>query len=227
LWFLGVYTVVTLLTPVTHRLHTATGVLGVVVLASAIALFDLGRFHYGIEPLGLLNSMLVFLFAHQLGYFYRDGTLSRIGRRGQAAILVAALAGLVVVTASGIYPHSMVAVGRDPISNMYPTTACIALLAVFQAAFAMLLRPAVSGWLDGRRVWKVVVAANGIAMTVFVWHMTALLIVIKVINELGLQLLTRPTTAWWIQRPFWLVVPGAVLAGLVAVFSRIERGHAR
>jgi hypothetical protein len=121
----------------------------------------------------------------------------------------------------------MVAVGRDPISNMFPTTACIAVLAVFQAAFAMLIRPAVSRGLERRTVWKTVVAANGIAMTVFVWHMTALLIVIKAINQLGLQMLTRPTMAWWIQRPFWLLAPGIVLAGLIALFSRIELGGAQ
>lgn len=224
LWFLGVYTVVTLLTPITHRLHRDLGALALVLLGALVALADVGRFHYGIDVLGYVNSLLVFLFAHQLGYLYRDGTFARIGWRGQAAIVAAALSGLIVVTASGIYPHSMVAVGRDPISNMYPTTACIAILAVFQAAGAMLVRPHVQGWLERRRVWKVVVAANGIAMTVFVWHMTALLLVIKAINELGLQMLTRPTTAWWIQRPFWLVAPGAVLAGFVAVFSRVERG---
>ena len=224
LWFLGVYIAVTLLTPMTHRLHRDTGPLALVVLGSAIALADVGRFHYGLEALGLGNSLLVFLFAHQLGYFYRDGTFTRIGHRGQAAVLVAAFAALVVVTSSGIYPHSMVAVGRDPISNMYPTTACIAILALFQAATAMLLRPIATQWLGRRRVWKAVVAANGVAMTVFVWHMTALLIVIKTVNEVGLQLLTRPTTAWWIQRPFWLLTPALVLAGFIAVFARVERG---
>jgi len=223
LWFLGVYTIVTLLTPLTHRLHREVGALGLALLGSAIALADFGRFHYGLESLGLLNSLLVFLFAHQLGYFYRDGTLTKIARRGQAAILVAALTMLIVVTGSGIYPHSMVAVGRDPISNMFPTTACIAILAVFQAALAMLIRPVVTRWLERRSVWKTVVAANGVAMTVFVWHMTALLIVIKAINELGLQMLSRPTTAWWIQRPFWLIAPGAVLAGMIALFSRVEQ----
>src|SRR4051812_32407569 len=88
LWFLGVYTIVTLLTPITHRLHQAFGPLALAVLGSVIALADVGRFHYGLEALGLLNSLLVFLFAHQLGYLYRDGTLSRIGRRGQAALMV-------------------------------------------------------------------------------------------------------------------------------------------
>ena len=84
LWFLAVYTIVTLLTPVTHRLHRDLGPLALVVLGAAIALADTGRFHYGIDALGLVNSLLVFLFAHQLGYFYRDGTLTAIGWRGQA-----------------------------------------------------------------------------------------------------------------------------------------------
>jgi fucose 4-O-acetylase-like acetyltransferase len=226
LWFLGVYTIVTLLTPATHRLHRDLGPLALVGMGSAIALADVGRFHYGIDALGLVNSLLVFLFAHQLGYFYKDGTLAKIGRRGQWTMLTGSLAALIVVTSSAIYPHSMVAVGRDPISNMFPTTACIAILAVFQASIAMLLRPAVSCWLERRAVWKVVVAANGIAMTVFVWHMTALLVAIKAMNTFGLDMLTRPTTAWWLQRPVWFVLPGLVLAGFVTAFSGIEQ-HAK
>ena len=39
---------------------------------------------------------------------------------------------------------------------MFPTTACIAILAVFQAAIAMLLRPAISRWLERRSVWKAI-----------------------------------------------------------------------
>jgi fucose 4-O-acetylase-like acetyltransferase len=224
LWFLGVYTIVTLLTPITSRLHRDLGVLALVALGSTVALVDVARFHYGIEPLGLVNSLLVFLFAHQLGYLYRDGTLTGIGRRGQAAMMIAAFTMLVVVTASNIYPHSMVAVGRDPISNMFPTTACIAILAVFQASVAMLIRPTIVRWLERRSVWRAVVAANGVAMTVFAWHMTALLIVIKAVNELGLQMISRPTTAWWIQRPLWVAMPAVVLSGFIAVFARIEQG---
>jgi hypothetical protein len=227
LWFLAVYTGVTLLTPATSRLHRALGPFALVLAGSAIALADLGRFHYGVEPLGLLNSLLVFLFAHQLGYFYRDGTLTNIGRRGQAALLVGAFTLLTVVTAAGIYPHSMVAVAGDPISNMYPTTACIAVLAVFQAAVAMLVRPAATRWLEGRTAWRSVVAVNGVAMTVFIWHMTALLVAIEVLDELGLHTLSRPTTVWWVQRPFWLVVPAMVLAGFVATFSRFEQRGGR
>lgn len=227
LWFLAVYTAVTMLTPATTRLHRELGALALVLLGSAIALADLGRFRYGIEPLGWLNCGLVFLFAHQLGYFYRDGTLLAIGRRGQAAILLGALTTLVLVTAGGVYPHSMVAVGRDRFSNMFPTTACIAVLAVLQAAVAMLLRPAVSRRLEDRSVWRMVVAGNAVAMTIFIWHMTALLVVIAIVNALGLRLLAHPTTAWWLQRPLWVVMPAIVLAGLTALFARVEHGGRR
>jgi hypothetical protein len=227
LWFLGVYTIVTLATPITYELHRRFGPLALVGLGCAIALADVGRLHYGIGWLGLANSMLVFVFAHQLGYLYRDGTLVRIGRRGQAALTLAGGTALVVITAAGVYPHSMVAVRGKSMSNMFPTTACIAVLAVFQVGLAMLLRPVISTRLQRRSTWRAVVAANGIAMTVFVWHMTTLLVVIAAIRVLGFELLDQPTRVWWLTRPFWFIAPGAVLAGLVAVFSRRERSPSR
>ena len=226
LWFLGVYTGVVLLTPVTAALHRSCRALALVGFGSAIALSDLARFHYGIAAFGYANSALVWLFAHQLGYFYRDGTLARIGRQGQAAIALGGFTALVLLTGSGLYPHSMVSVGRDPISNMFPTTACIAALAVFQVGLTMLIRPTVSRWLERRSTWRVVVLANSVAMTVFLWHMTALLIVIAALAAGGLHPLSEPTAAWWLQRPLWLVGPGAVLAGFVALFARIETGSA-
>jgi hypothetical protein len=106
---------------------------------------------------------------------------------------------------------------------MFPTTICIGALAVFQLGLLLLARPALERWLRRRTVWRVVVAANGIAMTVFCWHMTADVAVIRMSGALGIHLLDRLDTAWWAWRPFWLLAPGIVLAGLVAVFSRIER----
>lgn len=224
LWFLAVYTGVVLLTPLTASLHRSGRVLALVGLGSAIALADLARFHYGLEAFVYVNSALVWLFAHQLGYFYRDGTLTRIGRQGQAAIALGGFTALVLLTGSGLYPHSMVSVDRDPISNMFPTTACIAALTVFQVGVTMLIRPTVSRWLERRRTWRVVVLANSVAMTVFLWHMTALLIVIAGVAAVGLHPLSEPTSVWWLQRPLWLAVPGVVLAGFVAVFARVETG---
>ena len=108
---------------------------------------------------------------------------------------------------------------------MYPTTAGIAALALFQLGVIVLLRPMLTSWLQRRRVWKVVVAANTVIMTVFLWHMTALLAALILFETAGLPIYPEPTAAWWAQRPLWLLVPGVLLAVLVALFARAETHH--
>jgi fucose 4-O-acetylase-like acetyltransferase len=221
-WFLLAYLWVVTLVPITARLHAAGGVLTLTVMAAVIALIDVGRFSVGIGWLGLLNSALVWVFVHQLGYFYRDGTLERIGWRGQLSIVLGAVAGLVVLTSLPVYPRSMVATREIDLSHMWPTTAVIGVLALLQAGLAMLVRPGCSSWLGRRRVWKSVIAANAIILTVFVWHMTAKVAAIGLYEALGLELLTEPTAAWWAQRPVWLVGPAVVLAVLMVLFAPFE-----
>jgi surface polysaccharide O-acyltransferase-like enzyme len=223
LWFLGVYAAVVLLVPLTAAAHERARLLPAVALGAAVVLVDLGRFRFDLGEVAIVNGLLVFLFAHQLGYFWRDGTLLRTSRANQAALALAGLVALVVLTNIGVYPRSMVAVRGEAISNMYPTTAAIAALAVFQAGVAMLARPAVERWLQGRRPWSAVVAANAVAMTVFVWHMTAYLLAVGVFTAAGGELLADASATWWATRPVWVVLPGVFLAVLVAVFWRFER----
>jgi hypothetical protein len=222
LWFLGVYAGVVMLAPATIRLHRWGRELVVVGLGAAILLADLGRFRFGLDLLGLLNAGLVWVFCHQLGYFWRDGTLVRGDRRRLWALVVGGLAALVVLTNLGVYPRSMVAVRGEAISNMFPTTACIAALAVLQAGVVLLVRPTAERWLARRQVWKGVVSMNAVAMTLFTWHMTALVAFIALFQVAGGTLGDQPTASWWLTRPLWVVGPGLVLAGFVALFARIE-----
>ncbi len=217
LWFLGTYAGVILLVPVTARLHERFGLAVPAVLASAMLIA--GR--------GYVTTLLVWIFAHQLGYFWRDGRTSRKGRSTELKAALAlsgfGIASLALLTTIGGYPQSMVATAGEHFSNMFPTTICIAALSVLQFGLILLFRPALDRWLQRRHIWRLVVAANAIAMTIFCWHMTALIIVIISFGALGGHLLSEPTSAWWIWRPFWLIAPGVVLVGLVAIFSRIER----
>ncbi|MGK2316574.1 hypothetical protein [Gordonia rhizosphera] len=73
------------------------------------------------------------------------------------------------------------------------------------------------------RLWKPLVALNAVAITVFLWHMTAYLIVVTIFEGLGRRLQTEPSTDWWAQRWFWLLAPLAVLVVVVAVFAPVER----
>ena len=221
LWFLGVYTGVVLLAPLTARLHRAGRELTIVSMAAIIVLTDLGRFRFGIESMGLIASAMVWIFAHQLGYFWRDGTLTDGPRRRLWAMVVGGLTGLVVLTNLGVYPRSMVSVEGEA-SNMFPTTSCIAVLAILQVGVVLLLRPAAERWLAKKRPWTFTVSVNAIAMTIFTWHMTALAGAIGIYQLAGGRLMTDSTPAWWAQRPLWLVLPGILLAGFVFLFARFE-----
>lgn len=223
LWFLGVYAGVVVLVPLTARLHERAGALMVVALGTAIALVDLGRFRFDLEQLGLLNAALVFTFCHQLGYLWRDGTLRRAGRQGAWSLVVGGLGALVLLTNLGVYPRSMVAVRGEAVSNMFPTTACIAALAVFQLGVILLVHDRAARWLEQRRVWTVVVMANAVSMTVFTWHMTALVGVVALYESAVGPLASEPSADWWLARPLWVVGPGLALAGLVKVFAPIEQ----
>jgi hypothetical protein len=72
-----------------------------------------------------------------------------------------------------------------------------------------------------------VVVANGLALPVFCWHMTALVVAIGVYERAGFTLPPRPTAAWWATRPLWLVGPALVLAAGFAAVSPARRGRSR
>jgi hypothetical protein len=117
----------------------------------------------------------------------------------------------------------MVAVRGESVSNMFPTTACIAALACFQLGVVVLAQPRIEAWLRGSRpAWRATIAVNAVAMTIFCWHMTALVAVIGAAGLLGITLGDEATASWWIVRPVWVVLPGIVLAGLVRAFRSVE-----
>lgn len=222
LWFIGAYTGVILLSPLTTTLHERARWTTIGVLAGTVLLADVGRLAGGVEALGLVNTGLVWVLIHQLGYFYRDGTLLRLGRTGAAAVAGGGLLALVGLTVLGPYPRSMVTVPGQSFSNILPTTAAIAVVAVFQLGVIMLARDRVSRWLQRPVAWKPVIAGNAVILTVFVWHMTALLVVLVLYRAAGGVLLTVPTAEWWAQRWFWVAAPAVVLAGFVAAFGWLE-----
>jgi hypothetical protein len=233
LWFLGVYVGAVSLVPLTARLHSQHHRATLVTLAVGIGLADLLRLGAGVEALGLVGSALVWVFAHQLGYLWRDwtggasalstGPAAALSTRRRGLVLLAGgLGTLVLLTTFGPYSQSMVAVRGDDVSNMFPTTACIAALAVLQLGAVLVVRPALTRWLRRRQVWRTVVAANAVAMTVFFWHMTALVVFLLAYEAAGFTLATDPTAGWWLTRPVWIVGPGLVLAVLLATFARFE-----
>jgi fucose 4-O-acetylase-like acetyltransferase len=218
LWFLGVYVLMVALAPVTLRLHRRYGGRVLLAYAAVAVAVDVASFGYGLRPVGYLNVLAVWLFAHQLGYCYQDGSFRRWGR-----LAAGGLVALVALTAYGPYPTSMVGMPGEKVSNMAPPTLCIMALTCWLVGLVMLARPVVTRWLERPRVWTAVVALNGVIMTVFLWHLTALLIAVLVLLPLGFPQPEAGTAAWWALRPVWFAVLLVLLAGLVAVFGRLER----
>ena len=229
LWFLGSYLAVVLIAPFTARAHRRAPAATLVALGASVALADVARFALHIGPATYLGSGLVWVFCHQLGYWWFDAdvTGAPVRRRTAAAVTGAGFAMLVALTTVGGYERSMVAVRGGATSNMFPTTAAIAALAVFQFGLVLLAMGALQRLLARRRVWKATVAVNGVAMTVFCWHMTALVLALGAWRALGGTLLAQATPTWWAERPIWLLLPGLFLAALVSIFARIEAAGRR
>ena len=227
LWFLFVYLAVIAATPVALRVHHAFGVRAPIAIIAAVAVVDVLRFAAGVPLIGWANLGLVWLFAHQLGFFYADGTLVRAGTRAHLAIAGVGLAGLIVLTNIGVYPRSMIGTDVERISNMNPPTACLVALTLWLVGLAMLARDPVNRWLARVRPWMTVIAANGIIMTVFLWHLTAYLLAIVLLRPLGIGRQTDTTASWWLQRPVWIAVSAGILVFFIAVFGRFERAERR
>jgi peptidoglycan/LPS O-acetylase OafA/YrhL len=222
LWFLGVYLVVVALAPAMVRLHRRFRLWVPAALAAAAATVDAVRLAAGVEEVGYLNLLLVWVLVQQLGFFYADGTLARLSRRALAGLAAAGLAGLVLLTGTGLYPPSMVGLPGEE-SNMSPPTVCIVALAVWQLGLVMLLRPRVSAWLARRGPWTAVIAVGSMAMTLYLWHLTAMVALYGLVLAVDGPLPDPGTGAWWATRPLWLVLLAAVLAPLALGLSRFER----
>jgi peptidoglycan/LPS O-acetylase OafA/YrhL len=222
LWFLGVYLVVVALGPAMVRLHRRFRLWVPVALAAAAAAVDAVRLAAGVQQVGYLNLLLVWVLVQQLGFFYADGTLGRLPRRALAGLAATGLAGLVVLTGSGLYPPSMVGLPGEE-SNMSPPTVCIVALAVWQLGLVMLLRARVSAWLARRGPWTAVIAVGSMAMTLYLWHLTAMAALYGLVLAADGPLPDPGTGAWWATRPLWLALLAVVLAPLALALSRFER----
>lgn len=223
LWFLVVYLAITALTPVMRILHLRFGIAAVAVMAVLAAGMDVLRFSLKVPAVGWANFAFVWLLAHQLGFFYADGTLARARHRVYLAIALGGLAGLLLLTHNGVYPRSMVGTGFEQVSNMTPPTVCIMLLTFWLVGAAMYFRRWANRWLARPGPWRTVIAANSVIMTVYLWHITAYAATFGLLALVGFVSSPPGSVRWWLERSIWLVGPGLILVLLILVFSRFER----
>ena len=226
-WFLSAYLMVVAVVPLTWRLHARYGVGALALLVILAALTDVAH-DAGVPLIGWANFLWVWAAIHQIGYFWYD---QRLPRRTLATIglALAGLAALVALTRWGGYPLSLVGTGVDERSNNSPPTIALVALAATQVGLVLALQAPAEAWLQRPRVWARVVMGGSVAMTVYLWHMTALVLVVALTHPTRIWPVTSQVDAlWWLLRPVWFALLAVALAGLVVVFARFERaGHPR
>jgi phosphoglycerol transferase MdoB-like AlkP superfamily enzyme len=79
--------------------------------------------------------------------------------------------------------------------------------------------------LSGVRIWAATVLINSMIMTLYLWHLTVMVIIVALAflaGGLGLGL--DPGSAeWWATRPIWIGVLYAVLLPVTLLLSTFER----
>lgn len=226
LWFLSAYLAVVVLTPFMYRLHRRFGIAVLIALVVLVAVGDVVRLA-GTAVLGFGNFVFGWLAIHQIGFFWRDGRLPFTPRVG-LALLSGGLTALVLLTVVGPYPVSLIDVPGQRIHNAAPPTLALLAGTAMQVGLLVLLRDRAERWLHRPRAWQAVVGVNMVVLTVFLWHLSAVLVLVGLLNAVhALPTPAVATTAWWLWRLPWLMMLIVVLAALVAVFGRVEIGTHR
>lgn len=219
-WFLGLYLFVVALAPPMTRLHRRWGWRVLIAMVVGVIAVDVVYHGLGVAQVGVLNYAFVWLLAHQLGFFYADGSLLSLARRVIAAATVAGLVGLVTLTTIGSYPVSMVGVPGDERWNTNPPSLALVMLTLWLVGLALLLRPSILAWSAPRL--RVAANANGVVLTGFLWHVSAVAFAAVVLYPLGFPQPDTGAAGWWALRPVWVAALVLPMSLLVAAFRRFE-----
>ncbi|MFD9187418.1 acyltransferase [Streptomyces phaeochromogenes] len=223
LWFVGVYAVITALTPYCVRASQRLGCRSAAPLLGSVAVVDFLRYGPYADAMpswvSLLNLLPGWMFAYQLGVSWAD---ERLGRREAWLLFAGGAALFATLLLAFHYPASMVGVPGASRTNSHPPSLLVLALAAIQSGAAILLRDRLARLLRRPVLWAPVVVINLSAMTILCWHQTAMLAAAVPASYFGeiAGLTTAPDTAGWIlARMAW--VP--LFAGLLVAIAKFAQ----
>ncbi|MFF5185393.1 acyltransferase [Streptomyces sp. NPDC000345] len=222
LWFLLVFAALTAATPLLARLNPLWPL--AVVLHVDLVRFGLG----GPSWLGWVNLVAGWLVPYTLGAAWTRGELER-PRAGWTLLVGGAAATAVLVGWAG-YPASMVGVPGAAVSNLNPPTLAAVTFGLAQCGVALLLRGRLRRAMTRPSAWAAVALVNLSAMTVFLWHQTAMMATTATGLLAGRLpgLHTAPAGLGWVAaRLGWLPLFALVLGVCWAAFHGFESGRRR
>lgn len=221
-WFLIVYIIVVTLVPITYKAWIRFGFWSFWGGVSGAVIVDMIFFAAGVPQIGWINYLFVWASLHQLGYAWQQGQL--VGLKQGVPWAVSGLLVLIGLVTFGPYPLSMVTVPNEAVSNTVPPKLPLIALGIFQAGVLLSLEPLARRWLANIRLWSATVLVNGLIMTTYLWHITALMAVTGLALALGgIGLTVVPGSIdWWLSRPVWFLVLTAALLLFALIFARFE-----
>ncbi|HOB14457.1 MAG TPA: acyltransferase [Novosphingobium sp.] len=219
-WFLAVYLIVSALVPFSHAAWKRWGWASFWALVMAAVAVDYASVFRAVPVINWLNFLFVWLAIHQLGYAWQEGRFRLPALWG--AVSLGILGALVKF---GPYPVAMIGVPGSDLSNSMPPTIALLALGNAQIGIALTLEPLMRRLLDKAWLWTTTVLVNGMIMTVYLWHLTAFVLVMVAAWLLGgVGLHSAPgSSEWWLVRPVWFALYIAVTLPLIALFSPFER----
>ncbi|MEU6779206.1 acyltransferase [Nonomuraea angiospora] len=238
MWFLVVFAVLTAATPLVARLHPMWPLMTVAVIdlvrygvggsswVGAVSVLAGWPASLGLgESLGSVNVLAGWLVPYCLGAAWARGALR--SRTAGWVLLVGGAVGAVGLVVGAGYPAAMVGVPGAPVSNLDPPTLAAVSFGLAQCGAALLLLGPLRRALRRPAVWAAVALVNLSAMTIFLWHQSAMITV----TALGLLagealpgLHTVPDGPEWVlARLGWVPVFGLALAVCWVAFHARER----
>ncbi|MEM7430928.1 MAG: acyltransferase [Pseudomonadota bacterium] len=222
-WFLAIYIVVVMLAPLTYKAWRKAGFLSFWAFVALAALVDFAFFKLDLQWLGWSNYLWVWLAVSQLGFAWRDG---RMGNPGLLLLYAAVgFAALYVLTSIGPYPLAMVGSPDPGLSNTLPPKGTLIALGILQFGVLLSLEGVMRRALSSVRLWAATVLINSMIMTVYLWHITVMIVIgglLYLTGGIGLGL-EPGTSEWWWSRPVWLGVLAVILIPVALAMSFFER----
>ncbi|HXH57033.1 acyltransferase [Iamia sp.] len=222
LWFLANYTIDTALAPFTFRWFRSRPRLVVGALVVLFGVAEAARFA-GIPVVPQANWVIGWLGFQIAGFAWQDGRLPT----GRALTALAATFWALALAAVnlGPWPAVMLHHGGLEHSPTHPPSTALILFGLAYSFTAAALAPSVTRWLErSTRGWQLTIAANAVAMSVYLWHMTAAVLVAGVAYAVDLIPTVEPgTTAWWWTKIPFLLLNLAVLVPVVRRVAPIEQ----
>jgi len=222
-WFLAIYIVVVILAPAAYRFWRRYGFASFLVFAAGAALTDLAFFEAEMRWLGWTNYFWVWLAVHHLGFAWRDDRLGRVTKR--LLFSATGFAALWLLTSQGPYPLAMVGSPDPGLSNTLPPKITLLALGIFQFGLLLSLEEPMRRALKGLRLWTATVLINSMIMTVYLWHITVMVIFAALLYLAGgIGLGIEPGTSdWWWSRPVWIAILFVLLLPIALLLSPLER----